>query len=122
MTDRLTLELPWPPSVNRIWRNLKGRTVISREYREWKSFACDTMMTQRLFEAPPEWLSGRLSVHIVAYPPDARKRDLDNILKSLLDALAHAKVYQDDSQVDRLCLERGEKGRGEVVVEIECRL
>ena len=54
----------------------------------------------------------RLSVLINAYPPDRRKRDLDNILKSLLDALQHARVYPDDSQIDRLTIIRNEALEG----------
>ena len=34
--------------------------------------------------------------------------DIDNRAKPLLDALQHAKVFIDDSQVDRLILERKE--------------
>lgn len=33
------------------------------------------------------------------YPPDRRARDLDNIRKPLYDALEHAEVYIDDSQI-----------------------
>jgi crossover junction endodeoxyribonuclease RusA len=62
----------------------------------------------------------RLRVSIIAHPPDRRKRDLDNILKPLLDVLAHADVYKDDCQIDALTIERAEiiKG-GEVIVLIE---
>jgi len=52
-------------------------------------------------------LEGPLDVHITAYPPDRRKRDLDNIPKSILDALTHANVWGDDSQVDDLRITRG---------------
>ncbi|NBW23084.1 MAG: RusA family crossover junction endodeoxyribonuclease, partial [Caulobacteraceae bacterium] len=41
-----------------------------------------------------------------AFPPDKRKRDLDNVLKSLLDALTHANVWDDDSQIDDLRIYR----------------
>lgn len=43
---------------------------------------------------------------IKASPPDRRARDLDNILKALLDALAHAGVYADDSEIDELHIYR----------------
>lgn len=45
-------------------------------------------------------LTARLSIKIEASPPDRRTRDLDNILKSLLDAITHAKLIEDDSQFD----------------------
>ena len=35
-----------------------------------------------------------------------RRRDLDNIQKPVLDALEHAGVYEDDSQIDLLVTRR----------------
>jgi crossover junction endodeoxyribonuclease RusA len=49
---------------------------------------------------------GRLAIEIKATPPDKRKRDLDNILKSLLDSLTHARVIEDDSQFDAIAIAR----------------
>ena len=60
----------------------------------------------------------RLIVTIEAYPPDKRKRDLDNILKSLLDALQHAGMYPDDSQIDVLSIARKTTFKGIVRVTI----
>jgi len=56
-----------------------------------------------------------------AFPPDRRRRDLDNLLKSVLDALEHAGVYADDSQVDLLVVRRCEVDRphGHVEVRVE---
>lgn len=66
-------------------------------------------------------LGGRLAVRLDAYPPDRRKRDLDNIGKAFLDALIHGGVYRDDSQIDRLEIIRGEpfppSGRIDVAIE-----
>ena len=42
---------------------------------------------------------GKLRVEIEAWRPDNRRRDLDNLLKATLDGLAHAGVYEDDSQI-----------------------
>ena len=52
-------------------------------------------------------LKDRLSVEITLYPPDRRKRDLDNYLKGTLDALTHAGLWEDDSQIDTLSIQRG---------------
>ena len=48
----------------------------------------------------------RLAVQIDAHPPDKRARDLDNMLKAPMDAMQHAGVYDDDSQVDMLTIRR----------------
>jgi Holliday junction resolvase RusA-like endonuclease len=50
-------------------------------------------------------LHGDVALSIVAHPPNRRKRDLDNLLKAPLDAMAHAGVYDDDGQIVRLSIE-----------------
>lgn len=53
-----------------------------------------------------ECLTGRLSILIHAHPPDKRKRDIDNIIKVLLDSLQDARYYINDSQIDKITIER----------------
>lgn len=48
----------------------------------------------------------RIRLDILACPPDRRKRDLDNILKALIDSLQHASIYNDDNQIDIIRIER----------------
>jgi crossover junction endodeoxyribonuclease RusA len=48
-------------------------------------------------------------VEIILYPPDARRRDIDNYNKALFDALTHAGIWEDDSQVQRMLVEWGRK-------------
>lgn len=62
----------------------------------------------------------RMRVTITAVQPDRRKRDLDNLAKATLDALTHAEIWRDDSQVDDLRIIRGPVQRpGWLEVEIE---
>ena len=57
---------------------------------------------------------------ITANPPDLRKRDLDNLLKQTLDALQHAGIYLDDSQIDYILIRRGIKASaGNLEVDID---
>jgi len=57
-------------------------------------------------------VGGPVGIEIVAHPPDARRRDLDNLLKATLDALTAARVWQDDNQVKRIELRWGDKIKG----------
>lgn len=112
-------ELPYPPSVNRYWRrSARGgisRTHISDEGRKYREKA--SLLVRAAGE--PTRLQGALSLTALVHPPDRRRRDLDNVLKALLDALQHGGVYEDDSQIAELWVRRLEveqPGRVEVYV------
>lgn len=66
-------------------------------------------------------LDGDLIVDIRLVPPDRRRRDVDNSLKALLDAMQFGGVYHDDSQIVRLTVEKFDaepkESRAEVVVQ-----
>ena len=53
-------------------------------------------------------ITGRVSVTIELCPPNNRPFDIDNRVKATLDALTHAKVWVDDSQVDMLTVWRSD--------------
>ena len=102
--DLIGLILPWPPSVNRIWRSVGGRVLLSAEGRTYRQAVAVAVLEQH---GPGDPLTGRLSMAIEAYPPDRRRRDLDNLLKAILDSLEHAGiVYCNDAQIDHLSIHR----------------
>jgi len=114
------ITLPFPPSTNTYWRSIgRGRVIISkrgREYREEVVYAC-IVERGAINPAPME---GRLVVSIEAFAPDKRRRDLDNMLKAVLDALEHAKIYENDSQIDDLRIVRMPSGKpGKIVISVE---
>ena len=117
----ITLELPYPPTVNTYYRTprsgpIAGRTLISEAGRKYRAHVGSLIAAQRAAYG----LTGRLRVEIAMHAPDRRQRDLDNITKSLLDALTHAGVWADDEQIDDLRLRRERVMRGgQVVVQIE---
>ncbi len=98
----LDLELPYPPSVNHYWRRVGHRTLISRGGRAFRR-AVQVALAARGVQP----LAGRLAITIDVHPPDRRRRDLDNALKALLDALEHGGSYSDDAQIDDLRVRRG---------------
>ncbi len=115
----MTLTLPFPPSVNAMWRTprtgpLAGRTMLSQEGRAYR------LQVQQLVQVAKaaSQLSERLHVVIEARMPDRRKRDLDNLPKAVLDALTHAGVWLDDGQIDDLRVWRSARFGGQVIVTI----
>ncbi|AIK95926.1 RusA family crossover junction endodeoxyribonuclease [Candidatus Odyssella acanthamoebae] len=110
----IAISLPWPPSANRYWRTYQGRMIISREAREYR-----TLVGNLVSKLSINKCLGRLEVVLATYPPDRRKRDLDNLLKVVFDSLQKAMVYEDDSQIDKITIQRFQviKG-GNIEVEI----
>lgn len=95
----MQFELPWPPSVNRYYRHVGPRVLISREGRKYRM-----MVVSRLGGLYPK-LTGQVKLSGEFYPPDRRRRDLDNLLKCLQDTLVHAGLLEDDAQIKTLHLE-----------------
>jgi crossover junction endodeoxyribonuclease RusA len=98
----VSVQIPWPPSANRYWRKYRGRMVVSEEARKYIDDITILALTWQI-----KTFKTRLSLKIAAYPPDRRVRDIDNILKIAIDSLQHAGIYEDDSQIDRIYIERG---------------
>lgn len=104
----MQLTLPYPPSVNHYWRQdrKRGRTYIGKRGVEYRN-AVEAELIGNTIR-----YDGRLKVSICVCPPDRRKRDLDNVCKSLLDAISHAGVWGDDGQIDHLEVVRGDVRQG----------
>ena len=91
----IELTLPWPPSMNTYWRTFNGRMIISAQGREYRKAVADQVLIQR----GAKHYEGKTRVVIEAHRPDNRRRDLDNLLKAVLDACTHAGVWVDDSNI-----------------------
>lgn len=102
MNRQVSIEIPFPPSVNRLYRTFRGRVLLSKDGREWYARNLTLVQKQRAGAV----FSGRLSVSLEIYPPDKRRRDVDNLLKVTFDVLTKAEVWVDDSLVDELYLKR----------------
>jgi crossover junction endodeoxyribonuclease RusA len=106
---RIAFRLPFPPSTNHYWLSLRngpmaGRVVISTAGTRYRKAVGLEVLRQRV---PRHQLTGKLEVKVLAFPPDRRARDLDNLFKSLLDSVQHAGVIRNDSEIDYLLIERG---------------
>lgn len=110
-------QLPFPPTMNTYWRHVGRRVLLSAKARQFRKDVVATIgdghrrmpYTESLF------------LTIVFYPPDQRRRDLDNLPKGLLDGLKYAGVYFDDSQVRRIDMKFGpviKGGRTDVAVDV----
>lgn len=114
--------LPFPPSVNGYWRTFvrgkRAAQIVSEKGREYREAAMRCLIDKNL---QGEKLKDRVQVQIILNPPCARKRDLDNYAKGLLDALTKSEFWEDDSQIDDLRILRGVKtpgGNAEVTVKV----
>lgn len=109
----VTLKLPFPPTSNLYYRSIRMdqgvRTLISKKGREYRNAVIGECCVAHLTNT---FLGGRLAVTVTLCPPDRRKRDLDNYNKALLDALTHAGLWGDDSQIDDLRVVRGAVVKG----------
>lgn len=111
----MKLELPYPPSVNHYWRYTSRGLFVGKRGKRYRVDVRAAILQQCGLVKP---LEGSLSVSVDLYPPDRRKRDLDNPMKALLDSLAHAGIYGDDCQVDVLCIRRQFVTKGGLAVVI----
>ena len=110
----LEVELPFPPSVNHYWRMWRGRMVISEEGRAYQKTVA-TLLRARGVKP----MTGKLAVAIEVFPPDLRRRDLDNLLKAIGDALQRGGAFPDDSQIVWLLIEKAQVvSGGKVTVRI----
>ncbi|MCC7407232.1 MAG: RusA family crossover junction endodeoxyribonuclease [Phycisphaeraceae bacterium] len=113
----LEVELPYPPSVNHYWRHFRGRTLISRQGRIFREKVWAVLAAMHVQPA-----KGRVAVAVEVFPPDRRRRDLDNLLKAVCDALEHGGAFVDDSQIVWLLIKKATVATGgKIVVRIRER-
>lgn len=90
-----TFKLPIPPSVNAMFANLPGRGRIKTSaYKSWITEA-----GWEVLRAKPKLIKGRVMMAIYAGKTDNRRRDLDNLIKSVSDLMVSHGVIEDDSKV-----------------------
>lgn len=88
----ISIQLPLPPSTNRLWRRAGARIIKSKEYSAWITEAGWRLKEQRpgSIRGPVE-LSYRMSYRI-----GKTRRDLGNLEKAATDLLVLHGVIEDD--------------------------
>ena len=97
----VTIDLPFPPSQNSIWKvgkSRSGKRIVyrSKPYMRW------------LREADAQWLvqkprgrfktiDGPFTIRIMLSRPDKRSRDCDNMAKAPIDFLQRVGIIKNDS-------------------------
>ncbi len=106
------MTLPWPPTGNHAVKHGNGGHYLTPEaqaYRAAVAAICEKH----------EPVRGRYRMTVHMAPPDGRRRDIDNALKSLFDAIVHGGYVEDDAMnyMRELVVSVGDERRGWVVVK-----
>ena len=106
---KLELWPGFPPTANKIWRNVGGRVLASKDYRQWKTATMNYFVSEAMRLKDHSWLeSERLRVEITLTPNTRHKWDIDNRVKPLLDALQA--IIGDDERIDEIVTLRTRMG------------
>jgi len=98
-----TIEIPYPPTANTYYRMSRGRMYLTAKGEKFKTDCVHLMMSKRF----PRAMIGDVHVEIHVFPPDYRKRDIDNIIKPVLDAMQDYGVFEStDEQISSLRVQR----------------
>lgn len=92
MTEIVRLILPPPISANRYWRKFQNRMVVSAEAKAYKS-----EVAAIAYASGAEMMTGDLSIRLDVFR-EAKRGDLDNKIKLILDSLQGV-IYENDNQV-----------------------
>lgn len=101
----LTLSIPLPPSINHYYKRTGSRVFISPEGRAFRAAVAlevERVLRREKVAVVPGGFIFPASVPVGVYPaffmPDKRRRDLDNFIKPLLDALQCAPGFLEDDK------------------------
>lgn len=94
-------KLSTPPSVNNYW-GVNGK----RRYVKKEGLTFRKEIFYLFKETKKNKINGAVSLTVDVYRKDKRIFDIDNILKCLCDSMKHAGVYDDDSQIERILINK----------------
>lgn len=95
------LTLPLAPTINHYYQQSGYRKYIGKAGLKFRQ-----QVAEIVAQAGHATIEGRVWVFVSVSPANKIRQDIDNRAKPLQDALTHAGVWLDDSQVDLLLLYR----------------
>lgn len=107
------IELPFPPSTNRIWaRGGHGGVTLSKDYRAWKDNADNFVLYTGAWRRARK-IGGRFTFELVL-DANERKRagDLDNRIKATLDWCQSRELIRNDSDCEDVHAYWGDAAHG----------
>lgn len=105
--DSATFIFPLSPSVNHYWGQRGKIRFLTAKAKDFKREVSIIVGNQNV-----HFGDAKLSIQIIVNFPDKRRRDIDNILKGTFDAMCSSGLFDDDSQIDELTIQRGEIIKG----------
>jgi Holliday junction resolvase RusA-like endonuclease len=94
----IVLDVPLPPSANRLWRSARGRVFKSREYTEWMLQADLSVIGNRQY--PKRKITGQFEIRILL-SNKGRRGDGDNRVKGCLDFCESRQIVSNDKHCER---------------------
>ncbi len=99
----LCFEVPYPPSINHAYVTItSGKRVLKPEASAYRALVGYVAQTAKQRYGIPE-LPLQMSVEV--FTPDKRRRDLDNLLKVMQDAISDG-IGVDDSKITTLIMRK----------------
>lgn len=123
----VSFRLPWPPSSDNLYTPMRGRLVLKKAGRVYQEAVKQAVWLRQIEKAMAQSITADpgFRVMIEMRGPSHDKRghrlglrhyDIANREKACMDALTRAGVWDDDSGIDRLVLERGEQDKDPHVI------
>ena len=100
---RMTINIPFPPATGNHYRSFTFKTrrdFVTKKAQAYRLAVKSCLVASRF--AQSDMFVDHVNVVMNIYPPDRRKRDIDNVAKVVWDALTLAGLWKDDKLIKNL--------------------
>lgn len=100
MQELYLTNLPWPPSLNKIYIPCNAGIILdprAKKYKNNLALICKNEAKKQKWKK----LENGVGAVFTFYQPDNRKHDIDNLFKLIKDALELAEIYTNDNNIVR---------------------